>query len=92
MKKLENVKRDHETRLSALEQTQLVDKEKAELIINNQESVDAAILAIRQDIANQLSWEDIEARVKQAQRHNDPVASIIKQLKLNINHITLLLR
>ncbi|KAI5706835.1 hypothetical protein M8J75_011793 [Diaphorina citri] len=92
LKKLENVKRDHETRLSALEQTQLVDKEKAELIINNQESVDAAILAIRQDIANQLSWEDIEARVKQAQRHNDPVASIIKQLKLNINHITLLLR
>ncbi|KAI5740626.1 hypothetical protein M8J76_005661 [Diaphorina citri] len=80
LKKLENVKRDHETRLSALEQTQLVDKEKAELIINNQESVDAAILAIRQDIANQLSWEDIEARVKQAQRHNDPVASIIKQL------------
>ncbi|KAL1461067.1 hypothetical protein WDU94_012998, partial [Cyamophila willieti] len=91
LKKLENVKRDHESRLNALEQTQLQDKEKAELIIHNQEAVDAAILAIRQEIANQLSWEDIEARVKQAQRHNDPVASIIKQLKLNINHITILL-
>uniref|UniRef100_A0A8D8LLF6 Nuclear export mediator factor NEMF homolog n=2 Tax=Cacopsylla melanoneura TaxID=428564 RepID=A0A8D8LLF6_9HEMI len=91
LKKLENVKRDHVSRLNALEETQLQDKEKAELIIHNQEAVDAAILAIRQEIANQLSWEDIEARVKQAQRHNDPVASIIKQLKLNINHITLLL-
>lgn len=56
MKKLENVRKDHEQRLKALEQTQNVDKQKAELITRNQELVDRAILAIQTILANQVNF------------------------------------
>ncbi|GBP78961.1 Nuclear export mediator factor NEMF homolog [Eumeta japonica] len=91
LKKLDNVKKDHEKRLTELEKTQKVDRDKAELISRNQELVDQARLAIQTAIANQLPWEEIQALLKTAQERKDPIASVIKHLKLNINHITLLL-
>lgn len=54
-KKLQNVKKDHEKRLTELEKTQIADKEKAELIMQNQQMVDSAILAVQTAIANQVS-------------------------------------
>ncbi|XP_073943485.1 ribosome quality control complex subunit NEMF homolog [Choristoneura fumiferana] len=36
-----------------------------------------------------MSWDDIKELVKTAQENADPVASCIKQLKLQTNHITL---
>ncbi|XP_039283383.1 nuclear export mediator factor NEMF homolog isoform X3 [Nilaparvata lugens] len=91
MKKLENVKKDHSSRLEALEKTQEVDKQRAELITRNQALVDEAVLVIRSALANQVSWPDIQDLVKEATARGDPVASAIKKLKLDINHITLLL-
>lgn len=91
LKKLENVRKDHGQRLVSLEKTQEVDKQKAELITRNQELVDNAIFAIQSALANQMSWQDIESLVKEAQAKKDPVASAVKQLKLETNHITLLL-
>lgn len=55
LKKLENVKKDHDQRLIALEKTQYVDKQKAELITRNQELVERAILAIQSLLASQVS-------------------------------------
>lgn len=91
LKKLSNVKKDHAKRLEELTKVQEVDKQRAELITRNQALVDNAILAIRSAIANQMSWPDIHELVKAAQVNGDPVASTIKQLKLEINHISLLL-
>lgn len=54
MKKLDNVKKDHDQRLQALEKTQEIDKQKAELITRNQELVDSAILAVQTALANQV--------------------------------------
>ncbi|XP_061394100.1 ribosome quality control complex subunit NEMF homolog [Musca vetustissima] len=88
LKKLSNVKLDHAKRLENLTKAQEVDKQKAELITANQVLVDNAILAIRSAIANQMSWPDIHELVKAAQA-SDPTAASIKQLKLEINHITL---
>uniref|UniRef100_T1PIE3 Fibronectin-binding protein A n=1 Tax=Musca domestica TaxID=7370 RepID=T1PIE3_MUSDO len=88
LKKLSNVKLDHAQRLENLAKAQEVDKQKAELITANQVLVDNAILAIRSAIANQMSWPDIHELVKAAQA-SDPTAASIKQLKLEINHITL---
>lgn len=67
------------------------DTKKAELITRNQELVDDAIMAIRQAIATQMSWTDVDNVVKEATKSGDRVASVIKHLKLKINHITLLL-
>lgn len=91
MKKLDNVRKDHDQRLVSLEKTQEVDKQKAELITRNQILVDNAILAIQSALANQMSWPDIQALLKEAQARGDPVASAIKQLKLESNHVSLLL-
>jgi predicted ribosome quality control (RQC) complex YloA/Tae2 family protein len=92
MKKLANVRKDHDQRLMALEQTQETDKQRAELISRNQQLVDNAILAVRSALANQLPWPDIQNLIKEAQANGDPVAASIKGLKLEINHITMMLR
>ncbi|XP_017879873.1 nuclear export mediator factor NEMF homolog [Ceratina calcarata] len=91
LKKLENVKKDHDQRLITLEKTQELDKQKAELISRNQTLVDNAILAIQSALANQMAWPDIKVLLKEAESRGDPVACAIKQLKLETNHISLLL-
>uniref|UniRef100_W8C4S2 Nuclear export mediator factor NEMF n=1 Tax=Ceratitis capitata TaxID=7213 RepID=W8C4S2_CERCA len=91
LKKLSNVKNDHAKRIESLTKSQEVDKQKAELITCNQELVDHAISAVQSLIASQMSWEDIEKVVKEAQADDDPIAGSIKKLKLEINHISLLL-
>lgn len=91
VKKLANVRKDHEQRLENLARTQEVDKQKAELISRNQQLVENAIFAVRSALANQLAWPDIHNLIKEAQAKGDPVASSIKNLKLEINHITMLL-
>lgn len=91
VKKLENVKKDHEKRIRSLEVSQAEDTKRAELIARNQTLVDDAIMAIRHAIASQMSWSDIGNLVKEATSKGDPIASTIKQLKLHINHISILL-
>ncbi|NXS91228.1 NEMF factor, partial [Jacana jacana] len=92
LKKLENVRKDHEHRLEALQQAQEADKIKGELIEMNLEIVDRAIQVVRSALANQIDWTEIGAIVKEAQAQGDPVANAIKELKLQTNHITMLLR
>ncbi|XP_054710381.1 ribosome quality control complex subunit NEMF-like [Uloborus diversus] len=91
LKKLENVKKDHDQRVSKLKQSQTEDMKKALLIEMNSALVEKAITIIRSAIANQMSWSDIEELIKEAQAEGDPIAKTIKKLKLNINHFTLLL-
>ena len=92
MKKLSNVKLDHEKRLQELQSAQLTDSYKGQLIELNKELVDRAILIVRSMIASQMDWKDIEEKIKQASLKGDPIASTVKKLKLNINHITMELR
>lgn len=91
LKKLSNVKRDHEKRLDDLSKVQIEDKKRAELITRNQALVENAILVIRSALANQMAWLDIHDLVKAAQSKGDAVATSIKQLKLETNHISLYL-
>uniref|UniRef100_A0A8C6XG73 Ribosome quality control complex subunit NEMF n=1 Tax=Naja naja TaxID=35670 RepID=A0A8C6XG73_NAJNA len=92
LKKLENVRKDHEYRLEALHQAQEIDKVKGELVEMNLEIVDRAIQVVRSALANQIDWTEIGVIVKEAQAQGDPVASAIKELKLQTNHITMLLK
>nr|XP_057946239.1 ribosome quality control complex subunit NEMF-like [Doryrhamphus excisus] len=92
LKKLENVKRDHEQRLEALHQVQEVDRVKGELVEMNLTVVERALQVIRSALANQVDWTEIGMLVKEAQAASDPVACAIKELKLQTNHITMLLK
>uniref|UniRef100_A0A182K4I6 NFACT RNA-binding domain-containing protein n=1 Tax=Anopheles christyi TaxID=43041 RepID=A0A182K4I6_9DIPT len=89
LKKLSNVKTDHAKRIEELTKAQLEDRKRAELITRNQDLVDKALLAVQSALAAQMSWTDIQDLVKAAQANKDPVASCIRQLKLEINHISL---
>lgn len=92
LKKLENVKKDHEQRLEALHQAQEVDRVKGELVEMNLPIVDRALQVVRSALANQVDWTEIGVIVKEAQAAGDPVACAIKELKLQTNHITMLLK
>ncbi|XP_053489715.1 ribosome quality control complex subunit NEMF isoform X2 [Ictalurus furcatus] len=92
LKKLENVRKDHEQRLEALHQAQEVDRFKGELLEMNLPIVERAIQVVRSALANQVDWAEISLIVKEAQAAGDPVACAIKELKLQTNHITMLLK
>ncbi|KAJ1104155.1 hypothetical protein NDU88_001570 [Pleurodeles waltl] len=92
LKKLENVRKDHEQRLESLQQAQEIDTVKGELIEMNLDIVDRAIQVVRSALANQIDWTEIGIIVKEAQMQGDPVALAIKDLKLQTNHITMLLK
>lgn len=92
LKKLENVRRDHQQRLEALHQAQEVDRLKGELVEMNLHIVDRALQVVRSALANQVDWAEIGQIVKDAQAAGDPVACAIKELKLQSNHITMLLK
>jgi len=91
VKKLENVKKDHETRIEKLQELQYLDRRKGEYIEMNSDLVDNAIRVIVSAIANQIPWEKIKEMIKEATENGDPTASRIKQLKLEMNHIAMLL-
>lgn len=92
LKKLSNVKRDHEKRLDDLNKVQRLNKQRAELITRNQDLVNSILLTIRGAIANQMGWAEIREFVKSAQANSDNVASCIRHLKLETNHISLQLK
>ncbi|XP_073494661.1 ribosome quality control complex subunit NEMF [Phyllobates terribilis] len=92
LKKLDNVRKDHEQRLESLHLAQEVDKAKGELIEMNLNIVDRAVQIVRSALANQIDWTEIGVIVKEAQAQGDPVALAIKELKLKTNHITMLLK
>lgn len=89
LKKLSNIRQDHAKRLSELTKNQMIDRQKAELIIRNQYLVESAIHAIQSLLAKQLSWNDIETFIKERQESQDKLALVIKKLKFYSNEITL---
>ncbi len=54
--------------------------------------MDRALFLINNAIANQLDWNDINEIVEEAKDQGHPVASIIRQLKLDANHIVIMLQ
>ena len=89
IKKLENVKKDHEQRIKQLKEDQDLDKQKGELIELNDQLVEKALIIIRSALANQLDWAEIKELIAEAAENGDPVASRIKSLNLDINQMSM---
>uniref|UniRef100_A0A0N5B4N9 NFACT-R_1 domain-containing protein n=1 Tax=Strongyloides papillosus TaxID=174720 RepID=A0A0N5B4N9_STREA len=87
LRKVENVKKDHEERLKNLVMSQATKKEKAERIEVNVELIDQALLVVQSAIANQMSWEDIEEMTRQGQEQGNDVAKAIVGFDLKNNKI-----
>ena len=54
--------------------------------------VERAITAVRSLVASQVDWLEMDRLVAEAAAQGDPVAASIKSLKLQTNHITMLLQ
>ncbi|XP_050405953.1 ribosome quality control complex subunit NEMF [Patella vulgata] len=91
LKKLDHVKKDNEKRIQGLQKEQETDAKKGQLIELNLQLVDQAIMVVRNAIANQIDWSEIWNLIKEAQLSHDPVAMAIKGIKLDTNHMTMLL-
>lgn len=89
MKKLGNLKLAQEKRLDDLARAQKEDEEKARLVELNCDKVEDALLIIRSMIANQISWSDIWNTIREAQSMNDPIASLITNVKFDRNEFTM---
>ncbi|CAG0892741.1 unnamed protein product [Cyprideis torosa] len=91
LKKLTNVREDQERRINALREAQEVDFRRGELVDANTDLVEKALTVLRSAVGAQMSWEAIEATVREAQAAGDPVASAIKSLNLPKNSFTMFL-
>merc|ERR1719431_113315 len=80
---------DHENRIKSLQELQHFDRKKGEFIEMNSEIVNNGIKVINSAIANQIPWDQIKEIIKEATENGDPVASRIKQIKLEVNHIVM---
>lgn len=85
LKKLSNVREDHEKRLDGLLTVQNTDKRKAELIIANQDLVQCVINSMQLAIATQASWKDLETFIQKNNHCTDPVIGTIKGCDLQKN-------
>lgn len=92
IKKLENVKKDHLKRIEDLKKNQTEDEIKAILIEYNLDMVDRAIYLVNSLIAAKHDWSEIEEIIDEAREENHVVASLIAKLKLETNHIVLMLK
>ncbi|KAI8382378.1 fibronectin-binding protein A N-terminus-domain-containing protein [Blakeslea trispora] len=91
IKKLDAVRKEQESRVQALLSQQITNVRKAELIELNLQMVDAAITIIRNAVASQMDWQDLNDLVKEEKRRENPIALIIEKLKLETSQITLML-
>ncbi|CAD5234023.1 unnamed protein product [Bursaphelenchus xylophilus] len=89
IKKLNNVKKDHERRVKALDEHQESQHRRAELIEMNRDLVDQCILVVRQFVANKLPWDEIDRLLKMAAAQSNPVGKAIIRVNLAQNEITL---
>ncbi|KAI8050062.1 fibronectin-binding protein A N-terminus-domain-containing protein [Thamnidium elegans] len=91
LKKLESVRKEQEKRVQVLLDQQITNVRKAQLIELNLQLVDAAITIIRNAVASQMDWQDLNDLVKEEKRRQNPIALIIETLKLDTNQLTLIL-
>ncbi|KAF2445557.1 hypothetical protein P171DRAFT_386175 [Karstenula rhodostoma CBS 690.94] len=91
-KKLDQARKEHESRIGGLQQTQDLNFRKAEAILANIHRVDEAMAAVNGLIGQGMDWGEIARLIEREQEQGNAVAQLIKiPLKLHENTITLLL-
>ena len=91
-KKLDQARKEHESRIGGLQQTQELNFRKAEAILANIHRVEEAIAAVNGLIGQGMDWGEIARLIEREQGQGNAVAQLIKlPLKLHENTVTLLL-
>ncbi|KRZ95307.1 Nuclear export mediator factor Nemf [Trichinella sp. T8] len=85
LKRLENVRQDHEQRLANLQADQMLKERMAVAVELNSETVEQALAVLRSAIAMKLEWFQINEMIQDARDLGDPVAGKIVRLCLERN-------
>ncbi|KRZ27456.1 Nuclear export mediator factor NEMF [Trichinella pseudospiralis] len=85
LKRLENVRQDHEQRLANLKADQILKERMAIAVELNSETVEQALAVLRSAIASKLEWFQINEMIQDARDLGDPVAGKILRLCLERN-------
>ncbi|CAH0479460.1 unnamed protein product [Peronospora belbahrii] len=89
--KLAKLKKNQEQQLAQLRQVQEQSFQHAQLIEANQQDVENVLLVIRSALASGMDWRGLEELVRYEQKNGNPVASLIHQLDLEHNRVSILL-
>ncbi|KEG07092.1 hypothetical protein DQ04_10941010 [Trypanosoma grayi] len=91
LSKREKFERDHQRRLTALEQDELENQRKGECIIQNADKIDEAIGLINGALAAGIQWDALRLLLKRRHAEGHPVAYMVHELFLERNSISVLL-
>ncbi|CAI5735624.1 unnamed protein product [Peronospora destructor] len=89
--KLAKLKKNQQQQLAQLRDVQEQSFQHAQLLEANQQEVENVLLVIRSALASGMDWRGLEELVRYEQKNGNPVASLIHQLDLEHNRVSLLL-
>ncbi|CAI5707598.1 unnamed protein product [Peronospora farinosa] len=89
--KLAKLKKNQQQQLDQLHEVQKQSFQHAQLLEANQQDVENVLLVIRSALASGMDWRGLEELVRYEQKIGNPVASLIHQLDLEHNRVSLLL-
>lgn len=89
--KLAKLKKNQQQQLAQLEEVQNQSLRHARLIESNQQDVENVLLVINSALASGMDWRELQELVRYEQKNGNPVASLIHQLDLEHNRISILL-
>uniref|UniRef100_A0AC34FTK1 Uncharacterized protein n=1 Tax=Panagrolaimus sp. ES5 TaxID=591445 RepID=A0AC34FTK1_9BILA len=89
LKKLDNVKKDHEIRVKQLDEVQSAQTIKGERIEVNRELVDQCLLLMRTAIANKMTWDQIREWLENLAKNGIEASKAIVKMDLKSNEVTL---
>jgi predicted ribosome quality control (RQC) complex YloA/Tae2 family protein len=91
MSKLDKIRVDQESRVTQLETASNQMEERAQLIEYNLTQVEQAMGAVNEALAAGMDWDELKALIRTERKAGNPVATLIHELHLERNAITLLL-
>jgi len=89
LKKLQKVKNEAENHARKLVQTQESMQRAAQVVTAHAEEIDKCTLVLNSCLESGMAWQDIEAMVALEARQGNPIASLIKRLRLDKNRVVL---
>ncbi|MES1915350.1 MAG: hypothetical protein MHM6MM_007313, partial [Cercozoa sp. M6MM] len=89
--KVERVRSENRARIESLRQTQAHRRHLAEVVQLNADVVEAACDAVRDQLARGIDWNDLAQLIKGEAQRGNPVAGVIRALKLKESKITVAL-
>jgi predicted ribosome quality control (RQC) complex YloA/Tae2 family protein len=89
LKKLQKVKSEAENHAKKLVQTQESMQRAAQVVVAHAEEIDKCTLVLNSCLESGMAWQDIEAMVALEARQGNPIATLIKRLRLDKNRVVL---